>query len=64
MNYRAEVAFIMELKSLARVAVTAKKAVLTRSAIPIKHAKVSKHFQQRFSCKQYLGPFLNEKMLR
>ena len=64
MNYCAEVAFTVELKSVAPIAITAKKAVLAWSAIPIKRAKVSKYFQKRISCKQHLGPFLNEKMLR
>ena len=54
----------MELKSAAPIAITAKEAVLIWSAISIKHAKVSEYFQKRISCKQHLGPFLNEKMLR
>ena len=44
-GYCAEVAFTVELKSVAPTAVTAKKAVLAWSAIPIK-AKVSKYFQK------------------
>ena len=45
MNYRAEVAFTMELKAVATIAITAKKAGLAWSAIP-NEAKVSKYFQK------------------